>query len=575
MKVILKNLKNEVVIMTWFVHALQSHPELALFLTLAIGYAVGKIQIGSFKVGSVTGVLITGVVIGQLNITIDATVKSVFFLLFLFALGYNAGPQFFKGLRKEGIPQVIFSVIVCVIGLLSTIVVGKILGYNAGQASGLAAGALTQSAVIGVSQDAISNLSIAAADKKSMMDFVPVGYAVTYIFGTIGCAFILSTFGPKILGVDLEEESRKLDNSSKDNLEGGLATSRAGELDYRAYIINDKYAGQTVTSVEKQLTKDGIRLFLVRIKRENNMFKPSENEVLQKNDHVAFAFKERDVEKINLLDIGQEISDYHLINFPTESLAVYVKSDEITGKSIKDIRHQTLTRGVFISKLQSTGEEIPYHNDTIVQNHDVITLTGPVDEVESLAYKLGRPARDSDETDMIFVGLGILLGGLIGIPALMIGKVGISLSTSGGALIMGLIFGLIHSRRPTIGRIPSSTAWFLSNVGLAAFVAVVGINAGPGFVSGLKTSGISFFLAGVIVTVIPTFAGILLGKYVFKFKAPVTLGATAGALTTTAAIGAICEKARSNAPVLGYTVPYAVGNILLTVWGSIVIIFFS
>ncbi|MFQ9520943.1 MAG: aspartate-alanine antiporter, partial [Turicibacter sp.] len=167
--------------MTWFVHALQSHPELALFLTLAIGYAVGKIQIGSFKVGSVTGVLITGVIIGQLNITIDDTVKSVFFLLFLFALGYNAGPQFFKGLKKEGIPQVIFSVIVCVIGLISTIIVGKILGYNAGQASGLAAGALTQSAVIGVAQDAISNLSIAASDKKSMMDFVPVGYVVTYI----------------------------------------------------------------------------------------------------------------------------------------------------------------------------------------------------------------------------------------------------------------------------------------------------------------------------------------------------------------------------------------------------------
>lgn len=144
----------------------------------------------------------------------------------------------------------------------------------------------------------------------------------------------------------------------------------------------------------------------------------------------------------------------------------------LLDKSIKEIRHHTLTRGVFISKLQSTGEEVPYQNDTIVQNHDVLTLTGPVDEVEVLAYQLGRPARNSDETDMIFVGLGILLGGLIGIPALMIGKVGISLSTSGGALIMGLIFGLLHSRRPTIGRIPSSTAWFLSNVGLAAFVAV-------------------------------------------------------------------------------------------------------
>lgn len=573
--VIFKNLVNEVVTMTWFIDALRSHPELTLFLTLAIGYAVGKIQIGTFKIGSVTGVLVTGVIIGQLNITIDATVKSVFFLLFLFALGYNAGPQFFKGLKKDGIPQVIFSVIVCVIGLISTIIVGKILHYNAGQAAGLAAGALTQSAVIGVAQDSISQLSVSAADIKSMSDFVPVGYAVTYIFGTIGCAFVLSTLGPKIYGVDLAEESRKIDNASKDALEGKLLNSRAGDVDYRAYIIDDRYIGQTVKAVEHKLATEGIRLFMVRMKRGNDVFRPNEDEIIQKNDRVAFSFKERDVSKINLLEIGQEISDYTLINFPTETVAVYVKDSEITGKSISEVRHNTLTRGVFISKLQSTGDEIPYNNETVIKKKDVITLTGPVDDVEALAYKIGKPARDSDETDMIFVGLGILIGGLIGIPALTIGHVGISLSTSGGALIMGLIFGLIHSRRPTIGRIPKGTAWFLSNVGLAAFVAVVGINAGPGFVSGLRSSGISFFLAGVVVTLIPTFAGIFLGKYVFKFSAPIALGATAGALTTTAAIGAITEKAESNAPVLGYTVPYAVGNILLTVWGSLVIIFFS
>lgn len=128
---------------------------------------------------------------------------------------------------------------------------GKILGYNAGQASGLTAGALTQSAVIGVAQDAISNLSMDAADKKSMMDFVPVGYAVTYIFGTIDCAFILATVGPKILGVDLEEENKKLDNRSKDKLESSLENSRAGDLDYRAYIISDKYVGQSVSTIEK------------------------------------------------------------------------------------------------------------------------------------------------------------------------------------------------------------------------------------------------------------------------------------------------------------------------------------
>ncbi|WP_019243345.1 MULTISPECIES: aspartate-alanine antiporter [Bacillus] len=561
--------------MTWFINALKDYPELAFFLTLAIGYAVGKIQIGKFKVGSVTGVLITGVVIGQLNITINPTVKAVFFLLFLFALGYNAGPQFFKGLKKDGLPQVLFSIIVCVIGLAATIIVAKILGYNAGQAGGLAAGALTQSATIGVAQDAISKLTLSAADKKSMSDFVPVGYAVTYIFGTIGTAFILSSIGPKILGVDLEEESKKLESNQNEVEEGHGVFSGASDLDYRAYVLNDKFIGKTVEEIEKDVACCNIRAFILRIRRNDEMITPDENTVVQDDDRVVFSFKTEELNKVDLLELGQEISDFRLLNFPIERLKVYVKSDKVINQTIGAIRDKTLTRGVYISKLQATGEEVPYDHDTVIHKKDVVTLTGPKEEVEKIAYKIGKPARDSSETDMIFVGLGILLGGLIGIPALTIAGVGITLSTSGGALIMGLIFGLIHSRRPTIGRIPEGTIWFLTNVGLASFVAVVGINAGPGFISGIKTSGISFLIAGIVVTMIPTFAGILLGKYVFKWKAPIILGACAGALTTTAAIGAITEKAKSNAPVLGYTVTYAVGNILLTVWGSIIILFFS
>ncbi|MFS0784029.1 aspartate-alanine antiporter [Bacillus sp. 1P06AnD] len=561
--------------MTWFVHALKTYPELALFLTLAVGYAVGNIKIGNFKVGSVTGVLITGVVVGQLNITINPTVKAVFFLLFLFALGYNAGPQFFKGLKKDGIPQVIFAVIVCVIGLAATVIVAKILGYNAGQAGGLAAGALTQSATIGVAQDAIAKLSLSAADKKTMSDFVPVGYAVTYIFGTIGTAFMLSTIGPKLLGVDLAEESKKLEKKNDEVEEGNGVFSGATDLDYRAFILNDAFIGQTVSQIEKEVSSDNIRAFIVRMKRNEEIIVPDADTVVQDDDRVVFSFKTSDVSKVKFAELGTEVSDYLLLNFPLEHLKVYVKNEAVIDQAISVIRNKTLTRGVYISKLHSTGEEIPYDHDTVVHKKDVLTLTGPKEDVERLAYKIGKPARDSSETDMVFVGLGILLGGLIGIPALKVGGIGITLSTSGGALIMGLIFGLIHSRRPTIGLIPKGTIWFLTNVGLAAFVAVVGINAGPGFISGIKTSGISFLLAGIVVTTIPTIAGILLGKYVFKWKAPIILGACAGALTTTAAIGAITEKAKSNAPVLGYTVTYAVGNILLTVWGSIIILFFS
>lgn len=561
--------------MSWLINVLQSRPELALFLTLAIGYLVGKIKIGSFKVGAVTGVLITGVVVGQLNIVIDPTIKSVFFLFFLFTLGYNAGPQFFKGLKKEGLPQVIFTFLVCIIGLISTIVVSKLFAYHAGQASGLAAGALTQSAIIGVAQDAILKLNFPDATKIEMVNFIPVGYAVTYIFGTIGAAFILSTLGPKILGVNLEEECCKIDHASCKAIEDELTKSSAGKVIHRVYEVDGKLIGQSINQVEKQLSMDSIRIFISRIKRSNQVLVPTTDEIIQEHDRIMIVFKEKDLPKVHFSKIGTEVIDYQLARCVTESVDTYLKNASLNGKTVNYICNHVLERHVFISKVQRDGEEIAYNDDTIIKNHDVITLTGPKPEVETIISTIGRAVRKSDETDMIFVALGILLGALIGIPTLMIGSIGISLSTSGGALIMGLIFGFLHSRRPTIGNIPKGTAWFLSNVGLAVFVAIVGISAGPGFISGLRESGMSFLLAGVLVTIIPTISGVLLGKYVFKFSAPVTLGATAGALTVTAALGAVCEKANSNAPVVGYTIPYAVGNILLTIWGSIIILFFS
>ena len=559
--------------MSWFVEILKSYPELALFLTLAIGYAVGKIQIGSFKIGTVPGVLVTGVIVGQLGIVIDNTLKSVFFLLFLFALGYNAGPQFFKGLKKEGIPQVIFSVLVCLIGLISTIIVGKVMGFNVGQASGLIAGALTQSSIIGVAQDAISKMDI--VNQKEMMDFVPVGYAVTYIFGTLGCTFILTTFGSKILGVDLEVECLKLDQQARESFEDEFVSSHASDILYRMYQVNEEYVGHTVSEIETQLTKKNIPCYIIKVKRNHQVFKATSKTRIHPNDRIAIAFKEKDVQQIKLLNLGEEIFDGQLVNFRTELLEVCVKNQQAVGKSIHEIQNNYLTRGVIISKLSRAGEEVVYTLDTVIEKQDVLTLAGPVDEVEGVVSSLGKSLRKSDETDMTFLGLGILFGGLIGIPALMIGKIGITLSTSGGTLLMGLICGYLHSRRPTIGHIPSGATWFLSNVGLAVFVAVVGVNAGPGFIAGLQSSGLTFFLSGIIVTVTSTVSGILLGKYVFKFSAPVTLGATAGALTTTAAVGGLCEKAKSNAPVLGYTIPYTVGNILLTVWGSLIVMFFS
>src|SRR6187399_1109341 len=196
--------------MNYILDALRGHPELAIFLTLAVGFVIGRIRIGSFKVGNVVGTLIAGVLIGQFDIKVDPTVKSVFFSLFLFATGYKVGPQFFRGLKKNAMPQVVLTIVLCVSSLVTTLAAAKLLGYDSGTAAGLMAGAFTESTVIGTASETIDRLDIPEAEKTRLKNNIPVAYAVTYLVGTGFVVWFLSAGAPRLFRVDLKAESRKL-----------------------------------------------------------------------------------------------------------------------------------------------------------------------------------------------------------------------------------------------------------------------------------------------------------------------------------------------------------------------------
>jgi putative transport protein len=176
---------------------------------------------------------------------------------------------------------------------------------------------------------------------------------------------------------------------------------------------------------------------------------------------------------------------------------------------------------------------------------------------------------------MIFVGLGIFLGGLVGLLTLVVGGLPLTLTASGGALIMGLVFGWLRAVHPTFGRIPEPAMWVFDTVGLTVFIGVVGLSAGPSFVSGLQKSGASLIVVGLVVAVLPHITAILFGRYVLRMDPLILLGACAGAGTITAALRALQEESQSKVPALGYTVPYAVGNILLTAWGPVIVALLS
>lgn len=563
--------------MEWVIHLLRQHSELAIFLTIAAGFWIGKIKVGQFSLGIVTSVLLVGVLVGQLNITIEEPVKSVFFLLFLFAIGYKVGPQFFRGLKKDGLPQVGFAVLMCVGCLVITWILALIMGYNAGEAAGLLAGAQTISAVIGVADDTINGLNISTEQKNNMINIIPVAYAVTYIYGTAGSAWVLSSLGPKMLG-GLE----KVKAACKE-LEAKMGTSEADEpgfeharrpVVFRAYTIeNDWFGnGKTVEQLESYFISQGKRLFVERMRHNHTIINEIlPGQLLQKGDEVVlsgrreFAIGEEDW-------IGEEVIDPQLLDFPVEVLPVMIHKKPYANRKLEFIRKQPFMHGVSVRRIKRAGIDIPVFAQTVVDSGDTLELVGLKKEVETAAKQLGYIDRPTNATDMVFVGIGILIGGIIGTLAIHIGGVPISLSTSGGALIAGLVFGWLRSKHPTFGQIPESSLWVLNNVGLNMFIAVVGISAGPSFIQGLKEVGPMLFIIGILATSLPLLLGLILARYVFHFHPALALGCTAGARTTTAALGAIQEAVGSETPSLGYTVTYAVGNTLLIIWGVVIVL---
>jgi len=556
----------------WFVHTLRTYPEIALFLSLSIGYYVGGKSFRGFSLGAVTATLLAGILVGQLGINISPNVKAVFFLIFLFAIGYGVGPQFVRGIARDGLPQALFAVVMCLLCLGSAVLTAKLAGYDAGYGAGLFAGSQTISASMGLATDAINRLGLSPDQTKATLNAMPVAYAVTYIFGTIGSAIILATLGPKLLRIDLAAECRRYElamGAGKSVADAGTAWHR---FEMRAFRVLDGSPVIRKTAAQAEALIPDSRVFIERIRRETQVIDAKADTVIVPGDVIAVAGG-RNV----LVDVvghaAEEVDDPELLGVPAGSLPVYVTNHEAEDKTLDQLAQWPAARGIFLRKITrgATATDIPILPDTKIHRGDILTLTGRAADLDVAIRSLGYGDRATDASDVAFIGAAIALGALFGALMFKVGSVPITVSTAGGALISGLVFGWLRSVHPTFGRISSPTLWFMNSVGLNVFIAVVGITAGPTFVAGLQKVGFSLFLWGVLATSLPLILGVYVGRYLFRFDPAIVLGCCAGARTTTAALGMICETAKSQVPGLGYTVTYAVGNTLLTIWGMVIV----
>jgi len=552
-------------------HALRADPEIAVFLAIALGVFIGRIRIGSFHLGSVAGALLMGLLIGQIGLEVPTGLKSVFFVMFIYAVGFKSGPEFFGSLNRGTLKLVVLSVVLCATALGSILLMNAIFDFDAGFTAGLGAGALTDTAIMGTATSAINQLAIDTAAKAELNSHMAIAYAITYLFGTIGLIVFVGSIAPKLLGVDLKASARELELELGIAKEEDAITVPYTRIVVRAHQVADNgpAAGQRIVDIEGQHES----LTIERVVRAGQIIERDEGFTLMAGDIVGvYALREA----VGTLTqwVGPEIDHPESLSFPTRQVDIVLTSPEFAGKTIHGARDRlanTRRLGCFINTISRQGYELPLLPNTVLRRGDVITLTGRTASVDAVAKRLGRIRENNYKSDIAVHTLGMVLGSLLGLLSTHIGMIPVELGIGGGVLVAALVIGWYNSRHPEVGALPPAAQWAFSEFGLTAFGAVVGLLAGPAAFAAMKEQGLALLLSGAVVTILPPLVALYFGRYVLRLHPMILFGALAGAQTEAASMNKIIEQSGSNTPVIGFTVCYAISNVLLAVCGPIII----
>lgn len=548
---------------------LKAQPEIALFASLALGYFIGSFKVGPIQLGGVCGTLIVSLLLGQTGARIAPDLKNIAFALFIFALGFTGGPQFFANIGR-GWRYGLLSVIEIVSVVVLIMIAVALLGLDPGTASGLLAGAATESAVIGTASEAISKLGLGDAETTRLQANIVTAYSVSYLFGLITIVLFTSQFAPLLLRVNLREEAervwRKLGGSGA--LDEGQRLA-APPLVGRAFKVSGA-AGVTVSVLELRY---GGNLTVERVER-GGVALPVEPQLTLAAGDLALVVGRRAALVEASPHIGEEVGGEQVGPATGERVDVVLTLREAHGLTVAQVRERAGPeegRGVYIAAVTRFETTVPALPNTELNRGDVLTLVGTKKDVARGAKKLGYILVATQKTDFVYLGLGVLVGMAIGHLGGRIGGVPIALGTGGGCLLSGLLCGWIRSHYPLIGSLPSAAAQILKDFGLATFIAAVGLSAGPDAIRLVHQYGLALPVAGILMVLIPGLLSLWIGRVFLKLEAPMLLGAIAGQQCSTPAISALVGVTGNSTPVIGYTITYALSNILLPLLGPLVV----
>ena len=550
---------------------IHGNPVLLLFLVLGIGYVIGGIRFGTFQLGSVAGVLLAGLLLGHLGFESNPAIQSLGFVLFIFSVGYQAGPKFVQAIRKDGRRYLIIAVVVAISGFLLAYGASRVLLFEPGVSAGLLAGALT------------STPTLAAADAAVLSgDFVPpegvtvervrsnitTVYAISYIFGLVGLILIIRLL-PGALGIDLAAEAVKLEQEEAAGKSAPVFSP--SDIVVRALRVEaEEFTGRPLREIYDSLP---IQFTIQKVRRQGELVEPTPETELQMGDLISVVgiLTQSAVEQLEGTVAGPQVRDRELLHYQPESVQICVTHKDAAGVTLGELQIAQRSAS-FVSRVVRLGVDIDVSPATVLERGDVLHVTGPRAGLEILEQRLGHLEGDVEQTDLSTFSWAIVLGTLIGAWTVTIAGVPIGLGSAGGLLAVGVVVGYLRSLFPVFGRVPQAASWIFTELGLLLFMAAVGLRGGADLIETLLSSGPALVICGIIVTTAPLAVAYVVGRKMLRMNPLMLLGSITGAMTSGGALNVINAQSKSTIASSGYTGAYAFANVLLTIAGAVIIL---
>lgn len=555
-----------------FFEILQANPYILLFTTIGLAVLLGNICIKGYVVGMVAAAVIVGCALAAwasshgVKLRLDDFAKWLFYYLFVYGFGLRVGPSIIKCLKKDGLKFTLLASICSVIGLILVVFGAKSFGLPFGTAGGILAGSQTMAAALGTAEVAViggAYKTPLGSTAESVSAMIALGCAVSCIWGAIGMTLICK-YLPHWWRVDVKraakeyEKAQGVTNVNKSDLTG----YRPGGL--RAFVLENSFAiGHSIAHFREKHPQYRI----VNLVRAGSTVELSPEELLQAGDIIALA-GEMEHLTANLGSIGPEVADAQALNIPIDQAEIVVTDKSFEGRALKSFRSENFAGQLQVIRLERGGVPIPLGADTELQRHDVLFVAGLKSAVHGFTELIGKVARPSTAIDLFVLSAGMVAGLLIGQIGVPIGGHSVGVGTVGGLLLSGILVSWIVSRVRFFGKTPNAARNFLEDLGLVAFVAILGINAGPMLFAQLTGKiALFIFVAGFIASTIPPIITWAIGYHLFKINPAVLIGVLAGARSHSGSAREASSKMDSSVPWVGFPVANAVSGILLLAFG--------